>query len=434
MNVREIARRTLLRMNAAGGYSNLSLDAAIKKYEMSPRDRALLTQLVMGVIERQTTLDYYISALSSMDDAKIEPEVRMILRLGLYQLMFCDRIPAHAAVSETVSLAPRRAAGFVNALLRNYSRRGGEVKLPDAESDPVGHISVKYSFPRSVCERFVSEYGAQRAEAIFAAMNEPPRLTLRVNTCRTTRDKLIARLCSEGIEARPTPLASTGIVLPSVPVTQLPGFETGDFTVQDEASQLCTAALDARAGMKVIDVCSAPGSKSFGAAMDMGNDGEILAFDLHESKLSLIRSGAERLGLDIITADCANGRVFDAALAEYADRVICDVPCSGYGVMAKKPEIRHKDPAESARLPEIQYDILQNCSKYVKHGGVLVYSTCTLLRAENDEIIDKFLANHADFALVGFHAGELDVPEGRITLAPDTHSTDGFFIAKLQRC
>ena len=433
MNVREIACRTLLKMSASGGYSNLSLDAAIKKHEPDPRDRALLTQLVMGVIERQVTLDYYISALCNMDERKIEPEVRTILRLGLYQLAFTDKIPDHAAVSETVALAPRRAAGFVNAMLRNYLRRKNDIKLPDKAVDPIAYVSVKYGFPQPICTMFVGQFGTQKTEAIFDAMNKPPRLTLRVNTAKTTVDSLLARFSERGIDASRTKLAHTGITLPSMPLSELPGFDMGDFTVQDEASQLCIAALDAKAGMNVIDVCSAPGSKSFGAAMDMNNDGEILAFDLHESKLSLIRSGAERLGLDIITARAADGRAFNGELEAWADRVICDVPCSGYGVMAKKPEIRHKNPAESARLPEIQYEILCNCSKYLKRGGVLVYSTCTLLNEENDAVVDKFLSSHPEFSLQSFKAGELDVPCGRITLTPDVHGTDGFYIAKLYR-
>lgn len=430
MNVRQIALRTLTRMASSGGYSNLSLDAAIKKQELDPRDRGLLTQLVMGVVEKQTTLDYYISVLAGENDKKIEPEVRMILRLGLYQLMFCDRIPAHAAVSETVSLTPRRAKGFVNALLRNYMRRGEDIALP---SDPIENMAVKYGYPTAVCGRFAEDYGKERTASILAAMNQPPMLTLRANTLRLTRDGLLARLREAGYDAKPTPLANTGVILPTTSVTAIDGFEEGDFTVQDEASQLCTAALDARVGMRVIDVCSAPGSKSFGAAQDMKNCGEILAFDLHDSKLSLIEKGAARLGIDIIKVAAADGRHFEPSLEGSADRIICDVPCSGYGVMAKKPEIRHKHPDESARLPEIQYAILENCSRYLKAGGVLVYSTCTLLRTENDGVVDRFLSAHPEFCLQGFEAGGLSVPEGRVTLAPDTHSTDGFYIAKLVR-
>lgn len=417
-------------MSASGGYSNLSLDSAIKKYPLDPRDRGLLTQLVMGVVEKQTTLDYYICALAGDNDKKIEPEVRTILRLGLYQLMFCDRIPAHAAVSETVALAPRRATGFVNALLRNYMRRGKDITLP---TDLVDSMAVKYGYSAAICSRLIEDYGTQRTESMLSAMNKPPMLTLRANTLRVTRDALLTRLREAGYDAQPTPLAETGVILPTTSVTVIEGFETGDFTVQDEASQLCTAALDAHAGMRVIDVCSAPGSKSFGAAQNMENKGEILAFDLHDSKLSLIQSGAARLGIDIIKVAAADGRHFDPALENSADRIICDVPCSGYGVMAKKPEIRHKHPDESARLPEIQYDILENCSRYLKVGGVLVYSTCTLLRVENDGVVDRFLSDHPEFALEGFEAGGLSVPEGRVTLTPDIHSTDGFYIAKLVR-
>lgn len=430
VNVRRIALQTLMRMQAGSGYSNLSLDAAIKKHQLDGRDRGLLTQLVMGVEERQTTLDYYIAALAGQKQRTIEPEVQMILRLGLYQLMFCDRIPAHAAVSETVSLCPSRARGFVNALLRGYMRRGEEIALP---RDEVENMSVVCGFPEAICRVLCRQYGVARTRSMLEAMNRPPRLTLRVNTLRVSREELMARLVREGHSVAPTPYADTGILLSTTSVSLLPGFSEGDFTVQDEASQLCTAALGAQAGMRVVDVCSAPGSKSFGAAMDMKNSGEILAFDLHDSKLSLIRSGGERLGIDIIRAAAADGRSFIPELEETAHRIICDVPCSGYGVMAKKPEIRHKHPDASARLPEIQYDILENSCRYLRRGGVLVYSTCTLLDEENDGVIDRFLAAHPEFCLEGFRAGGLEAPEGRVTLAPDTHGTDGFYIARLIR-
>jgi 16S rRNA (cytosine967-C5)-methyltransferase len=211
------------------------------------------------------------------------------------------------------------------------------------------------------------------------------------------------------------------------------GYGEGAFFVQDEASQICVRVLDARAGDTVIDVCSAPGSKSFGAAINMKNTGRVLSFDLHENKLSLIKSGAERLGIDIIETAQADARVFIPELEGKADRVLCDVPCSGFGVLAKKGELRAKDPAESARLPEIQLAILENASRYVKAGGVLVYSTCTILPEENRENIDRFLAKHSEFSLCPFELDNISSKDGTLSLMPDTHGCDGFFVAKLSK-
>ena len=205
------------------------------------------------------------------------------------------------------------------------------------------------------------------------------------------------------------------------------------FFVQDEASQICVRALGAKKGMTVIDICSAPGSKSFGAAMTMEGEGRILSFDLHENKLSLIKDSARRLGIDIIEVSARDGRDYDPKLAEIADRIICDVPCSGYGVMGKKPEIRYKPTTESAALPDIQYAILENACRYLKRGGVMVYSTCTLLPEENQMNVKRFLESHPDFSLEGFSVGELCAPDGMLTLTPDCHGTDGFFVAKLKR-
>ncbi|MGI6167449.1 MAG: 16S rRNA (cytosine(967)-C(5))-methyltransferase RsmB [Eubacteriales bacterium] len=429
-NVRRIAYDLL--SGSAGRYSNLALDAAIKKYNLSPADRGLLTLLVMGVIEKQITLDYYIDKLSALPPGKIEPGVRTLLRLGLYQLIFTDRIPAHAAVSETVALAPRRASGFVNALLRRFLRERDSITLPPRDSRPLEYLSVRYSFPAGLCGRFVGIFGLERTELLLSAFDKMPGLTLRVNTLKTTREALLACFAEAGISAAPTPLSPDGICLDAAPPATLPGFDEGLFFVQDEASQLCVRALDARPGMTVIDACAAPGSKSFGIALAMENSGRVLSFDLHENKLSLIRSGAGRLGIEIIEAAPGDSSLPDPALFAAADRVLCDVPCSGYGVMAKKPEIRYKNPADVAGLPEVQYAILDNCSKYLKPGGLLVYSTCTILPEENEEVVGRFLDGHPDYHPSPFTAGGLSTG-GMITLYPDTHHTDGFFIACMKK-
>lgn len=429
MTARQLALKVLLRCEKSGGYSPIVLDTALSRSELDAKDRALSTALVTAVISHRMTLDYIIGRLSSIPEEKIEPETKNILRLGLCQLRYFDRIPAHAAVNESVALAPHRSAGFVNAILRSYLRQKGEILFP---TDALDRLSVTYSVDRLVAEELVAAYGYGKAESILRAFCETPRLLLRVNTLKTDRKSLISRL-GEGAEA--SALSPCGIMLDGGNVTSLPGFDTGEFFVQDTASQLCTAAVGGAdiSGGLFIDVCSAPGSKSFGVAIDMKNSGKVLSFDLHENKLSLVSESAERLGIDIIETKKADGRDFISPLAESADAVLCDVPCSGYGVLAKKPEIRYKSPGVCAALPDIQYSILENCSRYVKRGGVLVYSTCTLLPRENEENAKRFLAEHGDL----FTPEEFSV-NGRdyaafTTLFPDTDGTDGFFIAKFRR-
>ena len=361
----------------------------------------------------------------------------MLLQTGIYQLLYMERIPEYAAVNETVDLAPKRSAGFVNAILRELLRRKKKGTLaelfPSEEADPVGALSVGYSFPRDVCETFLNIYGLERTKKIFEIFNRPPKLTLRINTLKIDRTSYAKLLEEKGIDYTLSERLENSILLENVSFASLPGFEEGYFFVQDEASQICVEAIDARPDMLMVDACSCPGSKSFGSAVKMENKGRILSFDLHASKLKLIEKSAERLGIDVITVAERDGRVFDEGLAEQADRVLCDVPCSGLGVIAKKPEIRYKDLSDFAALPDIQLAILENCSRYVKKGGVLVYSTCTVLPEENGENVARFLASHPEFETVDFTVGELKSENGMLSLAPDLHGTDGFFVAKFMR-
>ncbi|MBQ8310990.1 MAG: 16S rRNA (cytosine(967)-C(5))-methyltransferase RsmB [Clostridia bacterium] len=420
-NPRRIAWDVLNKCASAEQYSNIALDTAIKRAELPSVDRGLLTTLVYGVIEKQITLDACIDSLAARGG--IAPDVRNLLRMGTYQMAYLDRVPDHAAVNETVDMAPKRAKGFVNAILRAFARSGKQIPMPDREEDPIGYLSVRYSFCKPLCEKFVAVFGFRRTEELFAAFGQEPPLTVRVNTLRISRENLLARLAEEGIAAEPTPHVSNGIrVLDKTPVTALCGFDEGLFFVQDEASQLCVEALDAHEGMRVLDACACPGSKSFGAAIDMRNTGSVVACDLHKNKLSLVESGAERLGILTVTAEARDARHLREEWCGGFDRVLCDVPCSGFGVFAKKPELRYKNPEKSAGLPGIQAAILENASVYVKDGGKLVYSTCTLLPEENENNVARFLQSHGEFTLL----------EQR-TLYPDTDGTDGFFFAVLER-
>ncbi|MBQ8388390.1 MAG: 16S rRNA (cytosine(967)-C(5))-methyltransferase RsmB [Clostridia bacterium] len=428
VSARKIALDVLLRCEKDTGYSNLALDAALTREEIGAADRALVTELVFGVIERKITLDHCIAALSSKRPEKLEPVVLGLIRLGLYQIIYLDRVPNYAAVNESVNLAPKRARGFVNAILRSFMRQG----MPSLPDDPIEAMSVKHSYPVTLCELFCAEFGADRAESVLEAMNSRPAPTFRVNTLKADREGVISELKEQGIDARASERVPSGILTDGGAVARLKGLHGGRFFVQDEASQLCCEALGAKEGDRVLDICAAPGSKSFGAAINMHNKGQIISFDLHKSKLSLIEKGAKRLGIDIIEVREGDGRVRRDELVEWADRVICDVPCSGYGVIAKKPEIRYKNPEETEALPEIQYAILENCSAYVKPGGTLVYSTCTVLDRENGANVKRFLDTHSDFYPEGFKVCGREYA-ALTTLMPDADETDGFFIARLRR-
>lgn len=420
---RKIAYEVLNKCASAEQYSNIALDTAIKRSDLTSPDRGLLTALVYGVIERQLTLDAIIDTLCDRKADDIPPEARTLLRLGLYQLAYLDRVPDHAAVNETVNMAPKRVRGFVNAILRAFIRGGKQIPMPDKREDPIRYLSVKYSFCPALCRTFVETFGLERTEELFLAFGEHPDLTLRTNTLRITREDLLAALAGEGIHALPTKESDVGIrVCDKSPVAELYGFADGLFFVQDEASQLCVKSLDAKAGMRVLDACACPGSKSFGAAIDMQNTGCVMSCDLHRNKLSLVESGAERLGISILQTEERDARTPNDTWISQFDRVLCDVPCSGFGVFAKKPELRYKDPAASAALPDIQLAILKNASTYVKVGGRLVYSTCTLLPCENEGNVARFLEENRDFSLI----------EQR-TLYPDINETDGFFYAVLER-
>lgn len=460
-NPRALALSTLAGVSQ-GQYGNIAVDTVLRRHPMPEADQRLYTALVYGVLEREITLDFLISRFSDRSPDTLDATALGALRLGLYQLIYMNRIPDHAAVGETVSLVPRRLSGYVNAVLRAYLRfeaalprledgtkapRERDLTTPEAWrerfpelTDELTAMSVAFGMPAEICRRFVAALGSDRAVSVLPAFGDKPPLTLRVNPLKTSVEGMLHTLSESGH----TPLAGLyapyAIRLSEGAVTALPGFDAGEFFVQDEASQLCVEALDAEPGHTVVDTCACPGSKSFGIALGMENRGSLHSFDLHKSKLSLITSGAARLGLDIIRDDVRDARNPDPALIGQADRVLCDVPCSGLGVLAKKPEIRYKDLSQSDRLPAIQRDILEASSRYLKVGGVLVYSTCTILPEENEDVVTDFLASHPEFEAVefAFPAKDGAVEDivskgGMVTLLPDANRTDGFFIAKMRR-
>lgn len=426
-NPRALALELLVRGEKQQQFSNIALDKALEGSALSELDKRLASVLFYGVTERKITLDYRISSLSSRSLDEIDVITLNILRLGLYQLMFLDKVPPHAAVNETVALCTRRSSGFVNGILRAHTRMP-DIAFPDKAVSHAEYLSVKYSICVPLCKKFIGAYGTDKTESILKAFAGVPPTTLRVNTLLTAREELASHIP----DAEKTEISPYGIKVKGS-LKELYGFENGLFFVQDEASQICVEALDAQKGMTVMDICACPGSKSFGAAMSMGNEGKIYAFDLHAKKLPLISSGATRLGIDIIGVAEQDGKLPLPDFFEKADRVLCDVPCSGFGVIAKKPELRYKNPDFSACLPDVQLSILENACRYVKRGGTLIYSTCTVFPEENEENIKRFIERYKEFTLTPFSVGTLNCPKGYITLLPDEYPTDGFFIAKLTK-
>lgn len=428
-NPRMAAAASLIAWEKNGRYANLEVAAALQDSAMNDADRALYTALVYGVIERVITLDYIIAGLSARPLAEIDREALCALRLGIYQLTFMDRIPPHAAVSESVDTAPTRSRGFVNALLRAYQRNGCRYFLP--ESDPLTRMSVEYSAPVELCAFWCERYGAELTAKLLTSTTRNPNVTLRVNPLRTTLEDVLGEF--EDGEAAICPLSPDMIIIKSA-ARIAEGIRAGKYFVQDPASRLCVRALAPQPGETVIDTCAAPGGKTISAALDMENKGRIIACDLHDNKLSLIRRTADSLGISILEAQARDARNPDPAWIGQADRVLCDAPCSGLGVIGKKPDIKYKSLDSIRALPEIQYSILCGASRYVRPGGTLVYSTCTLNPDENERIVSRFLAEHPDFTAVDFDLGAAGGSEnGMRTFYPHTDGCDGFFIAKMVR-
>lgn len=434
-NPRVAALHSLVRCEADGKFANLEVSASLKGTALSAPDRALYTALVYGVAERQLTLDFLIRQLADRDVSDMDLQAKNAIRMGLYQMIYMDKIPTHAAVSESVEAVPRRLRGFVNAVLRAYQRQKSTLRTPQREDGFDAYLSVKESIPEEICRLWREGYGEAIAEQLAAAANCHTPLTLRVNTLKTDATAVRALLSERGVETEVHPVFSDMLVARGNAaigvMTDL--LEHGDFFVQDPASLACVKALGAVPGERVLDVCAAPGGKSFSCAIEMKNEGSLLSCDLHKSKISLIERGAARLGISILRAECRDGKEFEPAYEEKFDRVLCDVPCSGLGVMAKKPDIRLRPLDYLDTLYRTQAAILRNGSRYVREGGILVYSTCTLNPEENERAVGRFLAEESHFVPVDFSVGELHAEDGMLTFFPGGISTDGFFVAVMKR-
>ncbi len=434
-NARQTAFEILCKIQKDSSYSNLTVDSVLASAGFNEADSAFVSALVYGVLERSYTIDYQLSLNLKQPLKKLKPQVLTVLRLGAYQLLFMDKVPESAAVNESVKLAKSNGCAFagslVNAVLRNISRKG--LCLPD-ESDKPFCYSVKYSFPEELVRFWIKHYGEDNAVGIMNSCLGRPPLTVRANTLKTDRDSLADNLRTENIDVQISDVENALYLGKCGSVEKLDCFNKGLFHVQDNASQICAAALDPKEGETVIDLCAAPGGKSFTLAQLMKNTGRIIACDIHNHRLDLIRSGAKRLGITNVECLCNDATEFSSALP-LADKVLCDVPCSGLGIVRRKPEIRNKPLDELKSLPQIQLKILENASRYVKQGGRLVYSTCALNPNENEKVCKSFLSSNPDFEVKTpqFLKNGTFIKDGFITLMPHINNTDGFFIAVFER-
>ncbi len=433
MSARSTALAVLIGCRKSGAWSDGALKEKLRQDGLDARDAALATRLCYGVLQNRLLLDFYLAAFLSCPMKKLQPVVLDILRLGAYQLTATGRIPAPAAINEAVEQAKksanRQAAGLVNGVLRSLSRAIAQGKLPQPPD-----LATKYSHPAPLVALLRENVGEERLEALLRSDNDAPETVVQHNPLRCSVETLHAHWKKRDVRWKRHPWMA-GCFLISGSPEALPGFQEGFFYVQDAAARLAAQAAGLRPGTRVLDCCAAPGGKSFAAAIEMRNEGEILSCDIHPHKLALIEAGAARLGVEIVRtfeqdAAAPRGEWFGAM-----DAVLVDAPCSGFGVIRKKPDIRYKDLPSLEALPELQERILQNASRYVKPGGTLLYSTCTILRRENEGVVDAFLKRNPDFA-----PETIPLPEGlrhaggaMLTLLPCDDECDGFFMAKLRK-
>ena len=435
MGARETALNVLMACRKDGGWSNGVLKEYTRRDRLDGRDSALAARLCYGVLQNRGLLDFYLRQLLTGKVKDLHPVLHDILHLGLYQLYLMDKIPESAAVNESVELAKKycrkqkNAAGLANAVLRNA------VRSKDSLTEPVSWED-KYSHPGELINLLKAYVGKEQIEPMLRANNAIAPMTVQVNILKTTTEALQERLENEGVTAEKHPWLADCLVLSGTgDLEQLPAFRDGAFYVQDAAAKLSILCAQVQPGQQVLDCCAAPGGKSFAAAMAMNGQGSITSCDVHAHKIQLIAKGAERLGLSNITAQQQDATVFCPQWEEKMDTVIADVPCSGLGIIRKKPDIRYKDLSSMAELPALQRKILVNVARYVRPGGLLLYSTCTLVRAENEGVVEAFLRTHPDF-----NTEPLPLPapfskneSGMLTLVPGEYDTDGFFICRLRR-
>lgn len=443
LTARELALEVLLAVEEQSAYSNLALQSALSKHTMSAKDTGLVTEMVYGTVQRLNTIDYRIQPLLKQPMQKLDPWVRNLLRVSVYQLVYLERVPDFAVLNEAVEIAKRRnqrLSGFVNGVLRSFTR-SQEIKFPSLAKDPIRHISLVYSHPEWLVKDWIDQYGIEQTVEICRANNDRPSLSLRVNRLRATREEVVASLAEQGIEAHVSDISPDGIVLSSgMDVTKLEAFQHGLCTVQDESSMLVTPCLAPKPGMRILDACAAPGGKTTHLAETMNDQGEIVAADIYEHKVELIRNATHRLGIQSVKPVAGDIRDILPELGEF-DAILLDAPCSGFGVIRRKPDIKWRKTADDvSAIQAAQAELIRLTADALKPGGILVYSTCTIGQKENQEIVRTFLEEHANFQIepVQSYLSETVVnhcvsAEGWVQILPQHYGTDGFFICRLRK-
>ena len=436
-DTRQNAFEILRNIQTDSAYSNISVNAVIKSEQSDERESSLLSALVYTTLEKTITIDYNLGLYLKDPISKLRPEILIVLRLGVCQLLFMDKIPVSAAVNESVRIIKSTrysfAAGLVNAVLRKVALNG--LKLPPGTNEDVEYLSVKYSCPAWLVLLWIDSYGQENAIAMLAYFQKKPHDFIRVNNKIISAAELISSLEDEGVHATICEKTENSLLVEvKGSVEKMQSFQNGCFHFQDISSQLFCHVLQAKLGDTIFDLCAAPGGKSFTLAEIIGENGKVMAFDLNENRLSLINNGAERLKLINVVVRQGDARVFNENL-EQADIVLCDVPCSGFGVLHRKPEIRYKKAQDIDKLPDLQYFILCNASKYVRLNGTLAYSTCTLNPRENEDVCERFLAENKNYISVPVPSELINTLPGSkfTTLLPHLNDSDGFFFAIFKR-
>lgn len=440
---RETALQILKEVNHDKKYSNISLKANLKNNSYDKRDAAFVTQLVYGTLEKQITLDWVMRKFATIK--RINPWVENILRMGAYQILYMDRVPDSAACNESVKLCKKHGlaslSGFVNGVLRNISRNKKSISYPDKAHDPISYLSLTYSYPLWLVEKWVNKYGISSTESILASPEENEWTTIRINLMKTTKQDFCDKLTNLNIPFKDGLYFEEALRIQNIEsIDENLLFKQGLFTIQSESSMLVSRIIDPQYGETILDACSAPGGKAVYMAEIMKNTGTILAWDIHPHRVNLIHLNAERMGVENIKPMTHNAQEFLPELKHNFDKVLIDAPCSGLGVVHKKPDIKlNLQPEQLSILQKVQWNILTTCSQYVKPGGTLVYSTCTINHDENENMIMRFLENHSDYTMdiLSVHMPSplrgLITNEGMIQLIPSRDGTEGFFISKLRR-
>lgn len=432
VNTRKLAYEILMALEESREVSDKVINDYLKKNSLDKRDENLVRKIVYGCLENKLLLNYYIEKVVSMDFSKIDQELIYILQIGMYQILFLDKIPNSAAVNESVKIAKKvnfKTSGFVNGVLRNFIRKKDQLKI--SQENLLDYLSITYSYPKWLVTYFIDLYGQEQTETIFKFNKKPPVLSIRVNTLKIMRDDLLSDLKALGMIVKPSDLTEAGILiidLNGLSIDTLDLFKEGYFYIQDDASILVSEILAPKEGDKVLDVCAAPGGKSTHIAQLMNDKGLVLARDVSTNKLAFIDENVKRLGIQSIQTEIFDGTNLDEKHINYFDGVLVDAPCSGLGIIRRKPEIKYNRSLEEIKsITNLQYEILEKSAELLKTGGTLVYSTCTIGTLENQDVINKFLNKHENFDIIKIDGKDY------LQILPGDYASDGFFICKLSK-